>query len=190
MRLIEAWDAIKQLYKFWDSLPKSKRPKCKSYFTLGNALKDNLIVAKLQFFAFVANLVEPFLTKYQTDKPVVPFMYYDIKNIICNILEIIVKPEVLVKIKKPHKLKDIDLSNKNNLIKPGEMSIGFAVDCTVKKLKQKGVINLTNIKVFKKAAQKFIVAKAEELLERTPLTYSLLQSTSVFGPQNLLQIVK
>ena len=52
LQLIEAWDAIKQLYKFWDSLPKSKRPKCKSYFTLGNALKDNLIVAKLQFFVF------------------------------------------------------------------------------------------------------------------------------------------
>ena len=45
------------------------------------------------------------------------------------------KPEVLVKIKKPHKLKDIDLSNKNDLIKPGEMGIGFALDCEVKKLK-------------------------------------------------------
>ena len=71
MRLIEAWDAIKQLYKFWDSLLKSKCPKCKSYYKLGKALKDNLIVAKLQFFAFVADLVERFLTKYQTDKPLV-----------------------------------------------------------------------------------------------------------------------
>ena len=117
-------------------------------------------------------------------------MYYDIKSMICNILEVIVKPEVLVKIWKPHKLKDIDLSSKNNLIKPGEMGIGFAVDCEVKKLKQKDVVNLTDIKVFKKAAQKFIVAMTEKLLERTPLAYSLLQSASVFGPQNLLQIVK
>ena len=80
MRLIEAWDAIKQLYKFWDSLPKSKRPKCKSYFTLGNALKDNLIIAKLQFFAFVVNLVEPFLRKFQADKPMAFHVFMILKT--------------------------------------------------------------------------------------------------------------
>ena len=80
MQLIEAWDAIKQLYKFWDSLPKSKRPKWKRYFTLGNALRDNLIIAKLQFFAFVADLVEPFLTKYQTDKPMVFHVFMILKT--------------------------------------------------------------------------------------------------------------
>ena len=47
------------------------------------------------------------------------------------------KPEVLVKIKKSHKLKDIDLSNKNNLIKSGEMGTGFAVDCKVKNSSKK-----------------------------------------------------
>ena len=100
------------------------------------------------------------------------------------------KPEVLVKIKKPDKLKDIDLSNKNNLIKPGEMGIGFAVDCKVKKLKQKDVVSLTDIKVFKKVAQKFLVAMMEKLREKTPLASSLLQSAIVFDPQNLLQMSK
>ena len=59
----------------------------------------------------------------------------------------------------------------------------------MKKLKQKDV-NLTDIKVFKKAAQKFLVAMVEKLLERTPLASSLLQSASIFDPQNLLQISK
>ena len=77
---IKAWDAIKQLYTFWHSLPKSKHLKCKSYFTLGNALKDNLIIAKLQFFAYVADLVEPFLTKYQTDKPMVFHVFMILKT--------------------------------------------------------------------------------------------------------------
>ena len=86
------------------------------------------------------------------------------------------KPEVLVKIKKPHKFKDIDLSNKNNLIKPGEMGIGSAVDFEVKKLKEKDVVNLTDIKVFKKAAQKILVAMAEKLLETTPLAPSFVFS--------------
>ena len=62
-----------------------------------------------------------------------------------------------MKIKKPQKLKDIYLSSKNNLVKPGEMGISFAVDCEVKKLKQKNVVNLTDIKVSKSAAQKLLV---------------------------------
>ena len=56
------------------------------------------------------------------------FMYYGIKSIICYILKIIVEPDVLLKVKKPNKWKGIDLTNENNLIKPGEMSIEFAVD--------------------------------------------------------------
>ena len=93
------------------------------------------------------------------------------------------KPEVLVKVKKPHKLKDIDLSNMNNLINPGEISI-------FKKLKQKGVVDSTDIKVFKKAAQKFLAAMAKKLLQRTSLASLLLQSVSIFDPHNLLQISK
>ena len=83
----------------------------------------------------------------------------------------------------------IDLSNKSNLIKPGEMSIGFGVDCEVKKLKQKDVV-ITNMKVFKKAVQKFFVVVAKISFERTPLASSHFQSASVFDPQNLLQICK
>ena len=44
--------------------------------------------------------------------------------------------------------------------------------------------------MFKKAAEKFLVAMAEKLLERTPLATSQLQRASVFDPQNLLQMSK
>ena len=56
-------------------------PKLKSCTgRLGNALKHNLTVAKLQFFAFVADLVEPFITKYQTDKPMVFHLFILLKT--------------------------------------------------------------------------------------------------------------
>ena len=32
---------------------------------------------------------------YKTDKPMVPFMYYDMKDIIYQLLDILVKPAVL-----------------------------------------------------------------------------------------------
>ena len=46
------------------------------------------------------------------------------------------------------------------------------------------------IKVLKKVAQKFVVAVAEKLLQRTPLGPSLLQSAIVFDLQNILQMSK
>ena len=73
--LIEIWDNIGKLLIFWKSLPKSKRLKCKSYETLKVAFDDHLIIPKLQFFNYVANIVDPFLRKYQTDQPMVPFLF-------------------------------------------------------------------------------------------------------------------
>ena len=43
-----------------------------------DGVDDKLITAKLSFFSFFASLVEPFLKKYQCDKPTVPFMYTDL----------------------------------------------------------------------------------------------------------------
>ena len=74
------------------------------------------MVPKLHFFAYVANLVEPFLVKYQTDNPMIPFLYFDLKEIIIKLLEIIVKPDVLEKCKSWQKLKGLDLSLDKNLL--------------------------------------------------------------------------
>ena len=127
----------------------------------------NGIFPFLRYCLLVANIFKHFLTKYQTEKPRhVPFKYYDIKKIICNILEVIVKPEVLVKVKKPRKLENINLSNNNNLNKAGEITTGFAVNCKIKKLKQKDV-STSDIKMSKKAVHNFVVAISEALLERT-----------------------
>ena len=52
-------------------------------------MNDTLTTAKLQFFLFVAGILQPFLKLYQTDQPMIPFMYNDIftsseKSAICG----------------------------------------------------------------------------------------------------------
>ena len=94
-------------------LPKSKRPSSKSYHTLKAALDDKLVPAKLPFFDHIASIIEPYLNRYRIDKPMVPFMYYDLKDIVYQLLEIIVKPAALDSFKaKPRTWKDIDLFKK------------------------------------------------------------------------------
>ena len=74
--LIDIWENIKKGYAFWESMPKSKRSSSKSYFNVQESLDDELIIAKLQFFVYVAGIVESFLTAFQSDKPLIPYFYF------------------------------------------------------------------------------------------------------------------
>ena len=65
-RAIKIWDNILKIFKFWESLPKHKRPSSKSYLIVQEATRDNMSLANLHIFASVANVLNPLLTAYQT----------------------------------------------------------------------------------------------------------------------------
>ena len=95
-RLIEIRPNVVAVVKFWSGFCKSKKPKCKSFENVKQAVKeDPFIVAKLKFFSFICGLVEPYFRKYQTQKHMVPFMYHDLKEIVKSFLDFIVKPNVI-----------------------------------------------------------------------------------------------
>ena len=102
--------------EFWKSLPKYKQPTCKSYSKISDAIIDLFTEAKITFFSFICSIVEPYLKKYQCEKPMVPFMYVDLKSIAKNLLQLIVKPEVLEKCKTVKQLAEINLDEKGNLL--------------------------------------------------------------------------
>ena len=72
---------------------------------------------------------------YQTNNPMIPYMYFDLKTMLKDLLEIIVEPEVIQKYKTGKQLIEIDLEKKKeNLIKVDKIDLGFGVDTTLKKL--------------------------------------------------------
>ena len=79
-RAILVWPHIAEIVRFWQKLLPSKQPKCKNYTTLKEAASDMLVIPKLQFFTYVVSVLEPFIQLYQTDAPIIPFMYFNIKN--------------------------------------------------------------------------------------------------------------
>ena len=67
-RLIDISSHIKLIINFSEQQPKSiKRPDSKSYDVVVKAVNDQLTVAKLSLFIYVAGILEPYLKKYQTD---------------------------------------------------------------------------------------------------------------------------
>ena len=77
-RLISIWPSIVKIVNHWDSLPKSKYPSCKPYEFVVNAVKNELSLARLQFFNYLTGMFEPFLKLYQTDTPMLPQMNGDL----------------------------------------------------------------------------------------------------------------
>ena len=94
-RLIEIWPSIVEIIDFGEKLPKSKLSSCKSYQSVLLAVKDELMPAKLKFFSFIANHLQLYLTRYQTDKPMLSFLNADLKDLSLKLLELIIKLKIL-----------------------------------------------------------------------------------------------
>ena len=103
-RMIEILDNLVKLLEFWERLPKSKHPKSKSYEKVKCALVDPLLIVKLNFFSYAAGMVEPFLKKFETDKPMIPFLFFELKAIVTSLLEVIVRSLVVESCKSTKKV--------------------------------------------------------------------------------------
>ena len=110
----------------WSKLAPSKQPKCKSYEVLKGAVKDPLVVAKLNFFSFLAGQLLPYLTSYQSQKPMIPFLHSHLQQLVKELLGLTIKSELIDRCKENSKsLLKIDLRDVNNHIKKKDMYLGF-----------------------------------------------------------------
>ena len=99
--------------KHWTQiLNKSKQSTSKTCRNVCDAVKDPFTILKLMFFSFVCGLVEPYLKVFQSDRPVVPFIYSEVKSVIKSLLSLIVKPSIIEKSKSATDLKNVNLSSK------------------------------------------------------------------------------
>ena len=111
-RLCSIWENIKKMTKCWETLPKTKRQKCKSYNTVVEGTKDELTLAKLEFFGYIASLLQNILLKYQTDAPMIPFLFEDLFSIAKSLMDLIIKPDVLSSIVNGSQLQNFDFTEK------------------------------------------------------------------------------
>ena len=92
--LLCIWQNIK-IINFWKSLPKRKQPSSKSFENVKIAVEDVLTPAKLSFFSYFVSLLEPFLLKYQTQNPMLPYLYTALVDLFRSVLKLIIKDEVV-----------------------------------------------------------------------------------------------
>lgn len=80
-RALTIWPNIKKYVKavLTKQFP---HPGKSSFDTIAAASGDPLIPAKLHFFMAISRSVTPFLTRYQTDEPVLPFIMNDLADLL------------------------------------------------------------------------------------------------------------
>ena len=184
-RLVLLWPNIIQMMKFWECKPKSKRPTSKSYLNLKNVYTDSLYPVKLQFFSFFASILQPFLSQYQTDNPMIPFMYNDLMVLVTNILQLILKPEIISKCKSLHDMKCLDLKDKNNLLRGREINVGFSAEAIINDLKRKDAVQNSEVTSFRNMAYHLISATVGKCFERFPISSVIVRNTAVFDPRSM-----
>ena len=93
-RALEVWASVVATVRYWESLCKSKKPKNNNSFdTLVIHYQDLLMIAKLDFFAFMASILKPFLVLFQTNNPMLPFMYYELSKVSKRLIALMYKKE-------------------------------------------------------------------------------------------------
>ena len=84
-----------------------KAPSSSSFYTVKESCCDPLIKAKLEFFVSVAKQLQPFLTKFQTDSPMVPFLGPCLKALTTGLMNRFLKKDLVEKADTYQKLASL-----------------------------------------------------------------------------------
>lgn len=170
---------LSNLKKYVELSKESKKePTCKSYFTVKEALKDNLLSVKLTFFKAIAEELQPFLTEFQTSKPMTPFLYDELQRLLKCFGNKFLKKDVL----ENKDIQKLDLKDENNLLPTKDIDLGYSTRLSIRKCKEGCTILDSEIKKCRVQCNEFYRTMVTKLLVRSPIKYALTKSLRCIDP--------
>ncbi|KAK7868384.1 hypothetical protein R5R35_013669 [Gryllus longicercus] len=151
-------------------------PQSWSFETVCKALSDELLEPKLTFFSSTARILEPFLNDFQSDDPIAPFLYDELHSLLNNLMQRVVKPDVLRTAKS---LVKIDVQDAKNLITAEHFELDFATRSALKKVKG---VSEKDVLLLKNDMRSCIIGIILKMQEKSPLKYSLTRALSCLDP--------
>ncbi|XP_046596578.1 uncharacterized protein LOC124294615 isoform X1 [Neodiprion lecontei] len=145
------------------------------------AMKDKFMRAKLAFFQTIAAEVEPFLTAYQTEQPMVPYLYTDLNEIIISIMGRFVKEEVL---EQSTSVCDVDVSKAENLEESKNFNIGHDTRSAFRAMDG---FNTKEVLLFRQDCLRSLQMFCRKLQDKSPITYRLTKALSFCDPRIILE---
>ena len=97
-------------------------------------LFSQTLLPSLEFTKCIINDIEPFLTIFQTERPLAIFVYEKMKELVVAPMTRFIRPEILETHSSVKNLMKIDLTEKGNLLPSESVKVGFGATCPLCKL--------------------------------------------------------
>ncbi|KAJ8684734.1 hypothetical protein QAD02_020527 [Eretmocerus hayati] len=159
---------------------KKNPPESNSYHKIKEFSKDDFLKAELSFMVSIDMEIQPFLVKYQTVKPMVPFLVNDLYELLKRLMTRVIQPKEMADVKCVKDLLSVDLNN-GSLLRPLKMiDIGFAashaLDNIQPQLKEKEIL------AFRLQCRKFILGICKKFQKDSSLSYEFVRGASCLSP--------
>jgi hypothetical protein len=102
------------------------KPTADTFQVVQSASLDPTLIPKLEFFLSVSAILEPFLRRFQTSLPIIPFLFEELHSIVMSLFTRFIKKSVLERGTSIQKLCSINLEgDSEDLLSLKEMDVGF-----------------------------------------------------------------
>ena len=161
-------------------------PKTQSFETVQKMLKDHLLEVKINCFISMAKEVVPFLTIYQTDRVLIPFLGEDLKQMLKSLMSRVITRSVLKEQgQSSYGLMNIDVSKGENQKPAHKVDIGFVASEQLKKLSQSTSKKVSDRQVLalQSECKEALLTIIKHLWLKSPLKYRLVRALDCLSPQ-------
>ena len=159
-----------------------KLPNTFTVKTAKKACADPLTEAKISFFCSVASALEPFLRRFQTDAPMVPFLHAELFNVLLVLMKRFIKRTLMDKATTPQQPSKLDVSSKESLKEPKDGDAGTEV----KSFLSKASISANEKLLFQKEFRDFLVATVAKIFEKSPLRHKIIRAVASIVPATMI----
>ena len=184
-RAVEVWPSVVKCVAYWENLNRSRRPQIKSYEWLVECYSDPLVSVKLHFFSCVASIFEPYLTRFQTDAPMVPFMFDELSATFKKLVGLIFKKDAIDNAQSiASMLNDKWLEESKNHLEPGLVDTGAGIKAVLASAQ----VTAEKKRLFRYKCKQIIIKILIKLAGRCPLQFSFVRVASSLDPQKWYRV--
>jgi len=186
-RALEIWDKVSKYVTTISSGSKSKVPKIQSFINIQQHVKDPLAQAKLQFFVTIAKILVPFLQKFQTSTPMLPFLGEELHALVRGLMSRFIKKTVLDNATTAAKLCKIEVDDDKNCVEPKKVDVGFAVKALLRAAEKDKKASALQMYSFQVECRLLLRKLTVKLLERCGLKYPIVRHLVAMDPRYIVK---
>lgn len=171
-----ALELIPHLKKYVSEVHK-KPPETRNFEKIKCHLEDKFLCAKLEFLISLSIELEEFLTKYQSNDSLFPFLYKDLLSLMHSIASRFIKKTVMEMVTNSSKLLAIDVTKACNHKKSHYVDIGFGATAASKNYTEKDIL------IFRNECTGILQSLYLKIAEKSPLKLKIVKGGSCLSPE-------